>query len=114
GDRRRLRPGRRLRQPADRLRQRVHRPEDPLLMAAPAGTTRSVPQRSRLLGVRRVVAPIREARGFARVMLYIGAAITVFFVLVALLAPVISPYAFDQYTSGGHRFPQLAGPSSKH
>jgi peptide/nickel transport system permease protein len=84
-------------------------------MAAPSQTTSvSVPRRSRLLGVRRAVAPIREARGFARVMLYIGAAITAFFVLVAILAPVISPYAFDQYKSGGQRFPQLAAPSSKH
>jgi peptide/nickel transport system permease protein len=82
-------------------------------MAAPAETS-GVPQRSRLLGVRRVVGPIREARGFPRVMLYIGAAITVFFVLLAILAPLIAPYHFDQYKSGNQRFPQLAAPSSKH
>jgi peptide/nickel transport system permease protein len=65
-------------------------------------------------GLTRALAPLREARGFARAMLFIGAAITGFFVLVAVLAPLISPYAFDQYSSGGHRFPQLAGPASGH
>jgi peptide/nickel transport system permease protein len=62
----------------------------------------------------RALGPVREARGFARVMLWVGAGITIFFVLVAILAPVISPYAFDQYKSGGHRFPQLTGVSSTH
>ncbi len=64
--------------------------------------------------LRRALAPIGEARGFARGMLWTGAAITLFFILLALFAPVVSPYAFDQYSSGGHRFPQLAGPSAKH
>jgi len=84
-------------------------------MAAPAETKPIVPpRRSRLLGVRRAVGPIRETRGFPRVMLYIGAAVTLFFILLAILAPVISPYDFDQYESGNQRFPQLAAPSSKH
>ena len=47
-------------------------------------------------------------------MLYIGFGITVFFVLLAILAPLISPYHFDQYKSGDHRFPQLAAPSHDH
>ena len=82
-------------------------------MAAPAPPVESpFRRRTRVLG--RAVAPIREARGFPRVMLYIGAGITVFFILLAVLAPLISPYDFDQYQSGGKRFPQLAGPSSKH
>ena len=33
-------------------------------------------------------------------MLCIGAGITLFFVLLALLAPLISPYDFDQYQVG--------------
>jgi peptide/nickel transport system permease protein len=84
-------------------------------MAAPARTTPGFARR-RLLprGLSRTFEPIREARGFPRVMLYIGAGITVGFALIAILAPLISPYAFDQYQSGGHRFGQLAGPSSDH
>jgi peptide/nickel transport system permease protein len=82
-------------------------------MAAPAQPIES-PFRRRARGVTRVFGPIREARGFARVMLYIGAAITLLFVVLAIFAPLISPYDFDQYQSGNKRFPQLAGPSSKH
>jgi peptide/nickel transport system permease protein len=67
-----------------------------------------------LPGARRALAPVAEARGTARVMLWVGAGITAFFILLALLAPVISPYAFDQYKADGHRFPQLASPSSEH
>jgi peptide/nickel transport system permease protein len=83
-------------------------------MAAPETTGTDVPRRSRLFGVHRAVGPIREARGFPRVMLYIGTGISAFFVLLAILAPLISPYDFDQYKSGNQRFPQLAGPSAKH
>ena len=67
-------------------------------MAAPAQPIES-PFRRRARGLGRAVGPIGEARGFPRVMLYIGAAITLFFVLLALLAPLISPYDFDQYQS---------------
>jgi peptide/nickel transport system permease protein len=85
-------------------------------MAAPAESMRSpAPRgRGRWRPLGRALAPIREARGFARTMLVVGAGITVFFILLALLAPVVSPYAFDQYKSGGQRFPQLASPSSEH
>ncbi len=84
-------------------------------MAAPAELRTPLPV-SRVLwrGTRRMLAPVAGAGGFAKVMLLVGAGITAFFVLVALLAPVISPYAFDQYSSGGHRFAQLAAPSSGH
>jgi peptide/nickel transport system permease protein len=81
-------------------------------MAAPAAFTRR--PRRLLPGARRAIAPIREARGFAKAMLWTGAAITAFFVVLAIFASFISPYAFDQYQANGHRFPQLAGPSSEH
>ncbi len=83
-------------------------------MAAAPRSIRLPGRRGLPAGVVRAFQPIRDARGFARAMLFIGAGITLFFVLVALLAPLISPYAFDQYSSGGHRFPQLAGPGSGH
>ena len=49
-------------------------------MAAPGQTTPVAAPRRRLVprGLGRVVGPIRDARGFARVMLYIGAGITVY------------------------------------
>ena len=83
-------------------------------MAAPVYVPR-LRRRSRLVpGVRRAVEPIREARGFAKAMLWTGAGITFFFVVIAVFARLISPYKFDQYQSGGHRFPQLEHPSGEH
>ena len=84
-------------------------------MAVPA-QTELVPARGRrLVGVRRTFAPVAEARGTTRVMLWLGAAITFGFILVALLAPVIAPYEFDQFRSPGEgRFAQLEAPSRDH
>ena len=69
-------------------------------MAAPARPSIESPFRRRgCPGCGARSGPIREARGFARAMLYVGAGITLFFVLIAILAPLISPYDFDQYQS---------------
>jgi peptide/nickel transport system permease protein len=65
-------------------------------------------------GVRRALQPIVEARGLGRAMLWTGALITGFFIFLAVFAPVISPYKFDQYQAHGKRFDQLAHPSSAH
>ena len=73
-----------------------------------------VQRRSRLTGVRRAFAPVAEASGMTRTMLWIGAGITLAFVLIALLAPVIAPYDFDTFEVNGKRFPQLAPPSRDH
>jgi peptide/nickel transport system permease protein len=71
-------------------------------------------RRALLPGVRRALAPVKEARGSTRVLLWTGIAITVAFIFMALLAPLISPYDFDQYRAGGTRFPQLSAPSADH
>lgn len=73
-----------------------------------------LPGRRRGVGLRRAFKPVAEARGFARAMLWTGAGLTLFFIVLAIFAPLISPYSFDQYQSGGQRFPQLAGPSANH
>ncbi len=71
-------------------------------------------KRSRLTGVRRAFAPVFEARGQARWMLWLGAAITLAFVFTAVFAPVLAPYDFDTFRANGQRFPQLEAPSSEH
>jgi peptide/nickel transport system permease protein len=76
--------------------------------------TSTQPRRTRMGGVRRAFAPVSEARGMTRTMLWLGAGITLAFVLIALLAPVISPYDFDTFEANGKRFPQLAAPSREH
>lgn len=68
----------------------------------------------RLAGVRRAFAPVAEARGLTRSMLWLGCAITLAFVLIALFAPVIAPYDFDTFEADGKRFPQLEAPSKDH
>lgn len=85
-------------------------------MATPADlpTPRERRTRTTLLGVKRAFAPIREVRGTGRVMLWMGFLITAAFIVMALFAPLISPYAFDQYQANGHRFAQLQAPSSAH
>ena len=76
--------------------------------------TATVRLQRRTLGLRRALAPIADARGFARGMLWAGTALTLLFVLLAILAPVLAPYGFDQYQANGHRFPQLAPPGNGH
>lgn len=63
----------------------------------------------------RTLEPIRDARGVPRWILWAGIALTLFFVIMALTAPWISPYHFDQYKdAAGHRFPKQGHPSSEH
>jgi len=70
--------------------------------------------RARLLALGRATKPIRDASGIARAMFWSGVAITFFFIVLAVFAPLISPYNFNQYKSGGIRFPQLGHPSAAH
>jgi peptide/nickel transport system permease protein len=72
--------------------------------------------RGRLLGgFGRALTPIREARGVPRWVLWIGAGITLLFVVMALFAPWIAPYDFDQYrTADGVRFVKQQAPSGAH
>jgi peptide/nickel transport system permease protein len=83
-------------------------------MAVSARTEDPLARRSRLTGVRRAFAPVFEARGQARWMLWLGAAITLAFVFIAVFAPVLAPYDFDTFRANGQRFPQLEAPSSEH
>ena len=76
--------------------------------------TATVRLQRRTMGIRRALTPIAEARGMARTMLWTGAGITLVFVILAVLAPVLSPFGFDQYQAGGRRFPQLAHPGHGH
>ena len=67
-----------------------------------------------MAAIRRNLAPLFAARGLPRVLLWIGLTITGVFLVLAVFAPLIAPYGFNQYSSGGHRFPQQGHPSWTH
>jgi peptide/nickel transport system permease protein len=78
---------------------------------APPASQRTGPLRT----LRRALEPVREARGLPKWTLYVGIAIVTVFVIMAVFAPWISPYKFDQYqTSAGVRFPKSGHPSGAH
>ncbi|MDX6319038.1 MAG: peptide/nickel transport system permease protein [Nocardioidaceae bacterium] len=66
----------------------------------------------RLLGL--VLAPFSKTQGVARWMLAVGAALTGFFLILAVFAPWIAPYGFAQFSSNGKQFAKLGHPSSAH
>ncbi len=68
----------------------------------------------RLPSLRRSLAPVLKAQGLQRWLLISGAALTLLFLVLAVLAPIISPYGWDQYTINGVRFPKQAAPSAMH
>ncbi|HEX3900382.1 MAG TPA: dipeptide/oligopeptide/nickel ABC transporter permease/ATP-binding protein [Mycobacteriales bacterium] len=57
---------------------------------------------------------IRNMRGLPRVLFWVGLTITVIFLVLAVFAPLIAPYGFNQYTAHGVRFAQQAAPSAHH
>ena len=72
-------------------------------------------QRKRVGALRRMWAPMRDARGMPRAIVWVGIGITTLFIVLAIFAPVISPYAFDQYQSAdGVRFVKQQAPSAAH
>lgn len=84
-------------------------------MTVPAQADVEPARAPRLAGARRALAPIADARGMTRWMLWVGAGITLAFIVMALFAPVIAPYDFDQFRSPDEaRFPQLEAPSRDH
>ena len=62
----------------------------------------------------RWVKPMTEARGLPKWMLIGGIAIVAFFLILAIFAPLIAPYGFDQVSSGGTGFPKQGSPDSTH
>jgi peptide/nickel transport system permease protein len=68
----------------------------------------------RRIGLPRWLQPVRETTGVSRWILWSGVIIVSIFVLMAIFAPLIAPYGFDQVTSGGHDFVKQSAPDSSH
>ena len=62
-----------------------------------------------------IIKELRVAVGWQKGMLITGLALTAFFLLVAIFAPLIAPYGYAQLKdSNGVSFPAQAAPSSEH
>ena len=62
----------------------------------------------------RWIKPVRESRGLTRWLLISGVVIVALFVILAIFAPLIAPYGFDQVSADGVRFPKQHAPDSAH
>jgi len=62
----------------------------------------------------RWVRPVAQARGVPRWILFSGVGIVVFFVIMAIFAPLLAPYGFEQVTADGVRFPKQHAPDGQH
>jgi peptide/nickel transport system permease protein len=62
----------------------------------------------------RLLAPFRNTTGTARWLLITGLVITVLFLLMALLAPWITPTDFNQRSMDGEKLPKVAPPSGEY
>ncbi len=62
----------------------------------------------------RLLAPIRQTSGMGRWILIAGLIITAVFVVLAIFAPLIAPYGFDQTSVNGQMFPKRAAPGGDH
>ena len=56
----------------------------------------------------------RQARGVPRWILLSGVGIVLFFLVLAIFAPLIAPYGFDQVSADGVRFPKQGNPDGAH
>src|SRR5918997_4725619 len=62
----------------------------------------------------RILKPFTQATGMPRWLLFSGVAIVGFFVVLAVFAPWIAPYGFDQVSADGVRFPKQGSPDGQH
>jgi peptide/nickel transport system permease protein len=70
----------------------------------------SVVRRSKIPGL----DALRATSGFQRATLLTGALIVLFFIVLAVFAPLISPYGFDADSAKGKNFGTLQAPSAMH
>jgi peptide/nickel transport system permease protein len=79
------------------------------------GKQRAALNRRPLARIRSFGGAVGAARPWPKAVLLTGLSVTAGFLVLAIVANFVSPYAFDQYRSAaGLRFPQYAPPSAAH
>src|SRR3954463_15486488 len=73
----------------------------------------AVPPRRRGNIFSKIAAPYRHSHGVQRFMLVSGTAVTLFFIFLAIFAPMVAPYSFNTYQDAQGRFPGQSPPSSR-
>lgn len=68
----------------------------------------------RRLHLPRWLRPIGEATGVSRWIFWSGVVIVAVFVVLAIFAPLLAPYGFDQVNDGSTQFVKQASPDSTH
>lgn len=66
------------------------------------------------LAIPRWLRPVGQARGVSRWIFWSGVVIVAVFVVLAIFAPQIAPYGFDQVQDGATQFPKQSAPDSTH
>ncbi|ASN52403.1 MULTISPECIES: ABC transporter permease [unclassified Sinomonas] len=83
-------------------------------MTAKTQALPEIERREPLLQRLPVVSHLRASVGVQRAMLVAGLALTVVFLLIALLAPIVAPYGYSQLSDASGNFPAQDPPSPQH
>jgi len=65
-------------------------------------------------GLPRWLAPIRDSAGTSRWIFWTGVVIVAFFLVMAIFAPLLAPFGFDQVADSAGRFPKQSAPDGTH
>ena len=71
------------------------------------------PPRKRGNILKRIASPYRQSHGVQRFMLVTGTLLTLAFVVMAIFAPLLAPFDFNQNADAQGRFPQQGEPSDR-
>ncbi|WP_413248127.1 ABC transporter permease [Sinomonas flava] len=83
-------------------------------MTAKTQALPEIERREPLLQRLPVVSHLRASVGVQRAMLVAGLALTVVFLLIALLAPIVAPYGYSQLSDASGNFPAQDPPGPQH
>src|SRR3954454_5649198 len=73
----------------------------------------SVPPKRRGSILTKIAAPYRHSHGVQRFMLVTGTVVALLLIVMAIIAPLLAPYDFNQYQDAAGRFPTQGEPTAR-